>query len=343
VLQGNSNEFLRQARAQLDTILNQVRGDWGIHKAELQTLVVPLKTSLEAMDDHIRDLEQKREGAYEGLNEKLSQLGQTHQQLQITTATLVQALKSSGTRGRWGELQLRRVVEMAGMTNHVDFDEQAATDSGRPDMVVHLPNSGILPVDAKAPMQAYLEAIEAPDENVRKSRLEAHARAMRARVTELSQRRYWDQFERTPQLVAMFVPNEACLGAAFECDADLLDFAIQQRILIATPVTLVALLKAVAYGWQQHQITENARLIALQAKEMYERLSTFVGHLADVGARLDQAVRDYNESIGSLEGRVIPSIRRLRELGVGSDEVGAPREIDRQVRLPTSQNNTSET
>jgi DNA recombination protein RmuC len=341
VLQGNSAEFLKHAREQLDNILNQVRGDWGTHKVELQTLVEPLKTSLEVMDTQIRALEQKREGAYEGLNEKLSQLGQTNQQLQITTATLVQALKSSGTRGRWGEVQLRRVVEMAGMTNHVDFDEQASTDLGRPDMIVHLPNAGVLPVDAKAPMQAYLEAIEASDDNVRKSKLEAHARATRGRITELSQRRYWEQFERTPELVAMFVPNEACLGAAFEYDPDLLEFAIQQRVLITTPVTLIALLKAVAYGWQQHQVTENARQIALQAREMYDRLSTFLGHLADVGTRLDHAVRDYNESIGSLEGRVMPAIRRLREMGVGSEELQAPQDIDRQVRLPAAQDNTS--
>src|SRR5262245_2436612 len=192
VLQGNSAEFLKHAREQLDNILNQVRGDWSTHRVELQTLVEPLKTSLEVMDTQIRGLEQKREGAYEGLNEKLFQLGQTHQQLQITTTTLVQALKSSGTRGRWGEIQLRRVVEMAGMANHVDFDEQASTDSGRPDMIVHLPNAGVLPVDTKAPMQAYLEAIEASDDNIRKSKHEAHARAMRGRITELSQRRYWE-------------------------------------------------------------------------------------------------------------------------------------------------------
>jgi DNA recombination protein RmuC len=343
VLQGNSDEFLKRTREQLDNILNQVRGDWGTHKSEIQQLVQPLHSSLEAMDNHIRELERKREGAYEGLQQHLSNLTQTHSQLQITTTTLVQALKSSSVRGRWGELQLRRVVEMAGMTKHVDFDEQAATDAGRPDMIIHLPNGGVLPVDAKAPMQAYLEAIEASDEALRKAKLEAHARAIRSRVAELSQKRYWEQFERAPELVTMFVPNDACLGAAFECDPDLLEFAIHQRVLITTPVTLVALLKSVAYGWQQHQLAENARQIALEAKEMYERLTTFVGHLADVGTRLDHAVRDYNESIGSLEGRVMPSIRRLREMGVGGQQLEAPAEIERQVRLPAVPNSLRET
>ncbi len=334
-LQSNAEEFLKRARDQLDALLNQVRGDWQTQKAELQGLVEPLEETLKTLDSQVRELEQKREGAYQGLQEQLRQLANTHQRLQNTTISLVQALKSPSIRGRWGEVQLRRLVEMAGMVDHVDFNEQAATDEGRPDMIVRLPREGILPVDSKTPMQAYLEAIEAPDEQAREAKLNEHAQAMRHRVHELSQKRYWQQFERTPEFVVMFVPNEACLSAAFERDPNLLEYAFQQHVLPTTPVTLLALLKAVAYGWQQQQVTENARQIAEQGRQLYERVSVFVNHLVDLGKRLDQAVQDYNEAIGSLESRVLPAARRFRDLGAVTTELPSPAPIERQVRLPT--------
>lgn len=274
-LQSNTDQFLKRARDQLISLLTQVRGDWGTHKEELKNLVQPLEKTLEAMDKQVRELEQKREGAYQSLEKHLGQLGQAQTQLRDTTVTLAQALKSSTVRGRWGELQLRRVLELAGMTSHVDFDEQVTTDEGRPDVIVHLPNQGILPVDAKTPMTAYLAAIEA-DEKEQQAKLAAHAQAMRNRIQELGRKQYWDQFERAPEMVIMFVPSEACLSAAFEQDPALLGFGVGKHVLITTPLTLLALLRAVAYGWQQQQITENVREIAKQGQELYERVIKFL-------------------------------------------------------------------
>lgn len=320
-LQSNADEFLKHARTQLDDIFHQARGDWNLQKTEFQMLVQPLEQTLETLNSQVREMEQEREGAYQKLQEQLCQLGQTHEQLQMSTATLVQALKAPGVRGAWGEIQLRRLVEMAGMMEHVDFNEQAANGE-RPDMIVHLPNNVILPVDAKTSMQAYLEAMEVSDDQLREAKLDAHPRAMRQRIQELGERRQRQQFERTAEVVVMFVPNDACLSAAFERDPDLLEYAIQQGVLLTTPVTLLALLKAVAYGWQQHQVAENARQIAFQGKQLYKYLSTFLHNLGDLGGRLDQAVQDYNRAVGSLESRVLPAARRLREMGVA--DMGLP-------------------
>jgi DNA recombination protein RmuC len=333
-LKSNAEEFLKHARTQLENLVTQMRGDLLNQKTELRSLMEPLENTLRLMDSQIRELEQKREGAYQGLKEQLRQLAQVHEQLQITTVSLVQALKSPTVRGRWGEYQLRRIVEMAGMLEHVDFEEQSATDRGRPDMVIYLPNEGILPVDAKTPMQAYLEAQEAESEEKRLAKLSDHARSMRERVRELGQRQYYKQFGRTPDFVIMFVPNDACLSAAFEREPDLLDFAIQQRVFPATPLSLLALLKAVAYGWQQHKIAENAREIAKQGKELYERLSKFVEHIGKTGASLGSAIKYYNEAVGSLESRLLPVARRFKDLCAVMEEIKSPQSIEQQARLP---------
>jgi DNA recombination protein RmuC len=333
-LQSNAEGFLQRAREHLDTLLAQIRGDWGAHRQDLARLVEPLEESLRALDAQVRDLEQKRAGAYQSVQEQLRQLGETHRQLETTTITLAQALKSSGVRGRWGEVQLRRVVELAGLVEHVDFEEQASTETGRPDMIVHLPHDSLLPVDAKAPMQAYLEAMEAPEAD-RGAKLDMHVRALRQHVQTLASRRYWQQFERAPELVVMFVPNDACVAAAFERAPDLLDFAMQNRVLPTTPITLLALLKAVAYGWQQQRIAENAREIAEQGKQLHERLRAFVTHLADLGRRLDRVVDTYNDAVGSLESRVMPAARRFREMGAPGEELPALAPVDRRSRVPT--------
>ena len=339
-LQTNADEFLKRARDQLQALLAQAQGDWSNHKTQLEGLLRPLQDILQNLDNQVRHLEQKREGAYQGLQEQLRQLAQTHQQLHSTAASLVQALRAPTVRGHWGEYQLRRVVEMAGMTPHVDFLEQAGTDQGRPDMIIKLPNHGILPVDAKAPMQAYLAAMEASDEHTRREKLTAHTTAMRNRVRELAQREYSKQFQRAPEFVVMFVPNEACLNAAFESDPDLLEYAVQQRVLLASPVTLLALLKAVAYGWQQHQLTENARQIAQLGKELHDRLAKFLEHSQKLGRGLDSAVKAYNEATGSLESRLFPTARRLKELGASTNELPELRTVDSQARLPASLDNS---
>jgi len=334
-LQSTSDELLRRARDQGDTVMRKVEGDLALNRSEMHGLVDPLRANLQALDSHLRDLEQKREGAYSGLQEQVRQLASAQTALQTTTLTLAQALKSGSVRGRWGEVTLRRVVELADLVRHVDFDEQSSGDLGRPDMIVHLSNQGVVPVDAKVPLNAYLESIEARDEDTRRAKLAEHARAMKARVRELGQRRYWEQFERTPDFVVMFVPNEACLGAAFESDPALLEEAIQQHVLVASPVTLLALLKSVAYGWQQAQVADNARAIAQLGQEVYKRLETFIDHLADVGKSLNRAAEAYNQAIGSLERRLLPSARRLQEAGVSSSAIEPPSAIEARATLPS--------
>jgi DNA recombination protein RmuC len=305
-------------------------------KSELSHLVDPLEKGLDKLDTHIRDLEQKREGAYQGLRQHLEQLGQAQQALQETTVTLRQALKSSGTRGRWGELQLRRVVELAGMVEHVDFEEQVTTDSGRPDLVVNLPNGGVVPVDAKVPMNAYLEASAAEERKIRQEKLDAHTKAVRSRVKQLARKRYWSQFDRAPEFVVMFVPSESCLSAAFERDGALLDEALQERIIIASPVTLLAVLKAVAYGWQQVSVAENARKIADEGKQLYQRIGKLAEYIVDMGAGLDRSVDAYNSLIGSLEYRLLPTARKFEDLAVDAAEMPVPHRIDRATRSLTA-------
>jgi DNA recombination protein RmuC len=331
-----AEERLREAFAALSSKALQENAAQLAERAQtdLRGIVEPLKENLTTFGEHVRELEKDRKGAYESLNQQLKTLGETHHRLQETTLSLTQALKSPTARGRWGELQLRRVVELAGMVNHIAFDEQMTGETGRPDMIVYLPNHGILPIDAKVPLDAYLVAMEATDPETRKRQLALHARALRERARQLSQKSYWDQFETAPDFVVMFVPNEACLGAAFESDSELLEYAIQNRVLISSPVTLLALLRAVAYGWQQHAITDNARKIAQEGKELYARVTTFVDHLAEVGRHLGRSVEVYNKAVGSFERRLVPAVRRLQELGVSSSELEEPATIEVHPALP---------
>jgi DNA recombination protein RmuC len=321
VLQSNSDQFLNRAREQLNTLLVGVRGDWSVQKVEMQKLVQPVETTLKALDSHVRELEQKREGAYQGLGAELKNLGLAHQQMQAAAIKLEQALKSPTIRGSWGQIQMA-------------FEEQVTGDEGRPDMVVHLPHHSVLPVDAKAPMLSFLEAMESTDPDHRRRKLVAHAEAVKRRIRELSQKKYWDQFERSPDFVVMFVPNETCLSAAFEQDPTLLEFGFEQKVLLTSPVTLLALLKSVSYGWQQQQVAENSRAIAEQGRELHDRLSKFVEHLRKSGIGLDTAVKAYNEAVGSLESRVLPAGRRFKDLGAVRADIPPIEPLDRQVRQP---------
>lgn len=217
-LQVNSDEFLKYAREQFSSLIGKTQSDWQTQKAELRGLVEPLRQNLTAVDNYVRELEQKREGAYQGLQTQLGQLDRAQSELRNTTITLTQALKSSSVRGRWGEVQLRRVVELAGMADRIAFQEQVTTDDGRPDMVVYLPNGGIIPIDSKAPMEAYIDAFTTKDEELRRRKMNDHVKAIRSRVNSLSQKKYWSQFEQSPDFVVMFVPSEACVGAAFELE-----------------------------------------------------------------------------------------------------------------------------
>lgn len=327
----NSEQLLVRSREQLESVLQQVRGDWGTHKQELKGLVDPLSKALDAMDQQVRTLEQRREGAYQSLGERLRELGDAQSQLRQSTVRLEQSLKTSTARGRWGELQLRRVVELAGMTKHISFSEQITGEKGRPDMIVHLPNNGILPIDAKAPATAYMEALEREGE-ARRAKLAEHAKALRGHILELSRKAYMEQFERAPEIVVLFVPFESALSSAFEQDPDLLEYGIQQRILVASPVTLLALLRSVAFGWQQHQLAENARQIADQGRELYARFLNVMKPVSEVGDRLGKAVDAYNQAVGSMESRLMPALRRLQEVTVSSEDPPSLATVDQQPR-----------
>jgi DNA recombination protein RmuC len=332
LLSSNSSLFLNQAKEKLGEILELQKKDWGIQKEELKHVVEPLDKNLTELDKQIRQMEQKREGAYQSLLQQVTQLGTAHQQLQETTLNLTQALKSTTIRGRWGEVQLRRIAEMAGMISYVDFNEQVSVEEGRPDMVIHLPSQGLIPVDSKVPMNAFLEAQEIKDEDLRKGKLEEHAKAMRNHMKSLSHKAYWSQFDRSPEFVVMVVPYDSGLTAAFERDGKLLEDALENKVLIVSPVSLLALLKVIAYGWLQLQLAENAQKIAEQGKELYNRFLTFSGHLSEVGKKMSSTVQSYNKAVGSLESRILPSIQRLKEMGAGSGQGPEITPVDSQPR-----------
>lgn len=325
------NSFKVLATTELESRSSQLKAT---AKEELGGVIAPLKEELGKLDRQVRELEAKREGAYSTLGEQLKGLHSLQDSLRQQTTTLAQALKSPTVRGRWGEIHLRRLVELSGMGRHVDFSEQESTDSGRPDMVIRLPEKGIVPVDSKVPLDAFLRAMETDDENTRRQLMAEHARAFRNRIRELSQRAYWEQFERIPEVVVMFVPVDASLSAAFQADRDLFEYAFQNKVLVTSPIALFALLRSIAFGWQQQQVAENAQQIAAQGKTLYERVATFVGHVSGVGKSLEASVKKYNEAVGSLDTRVLPAARRLRELGVGNAEIEAPGPVEAQPRLP---------
>ena len=298
----------------------------------------PLADALARMDAQLQRLERDRQQARGALDEQLRTLVAGQDRLRTETGALVSALRQPQTRGRWGELQLRRVVELAGMTAHCDFVEQASVAGPegllRPDLVVQLPGGKQVIVDAKAPLNAFLDAYEARDERTRTQQLAAHARLLREHVRRLSAKAYWDQFDAAPDFVFLFLPGEHFYGAALEADPSLLEEGARQSVLIATPTTLIALLRAVAYGWQQERVAEDARAVAQLGRELHRRLETFAEHLQRVGTRLRGAVGAYNDAVGSFEHRVLPGVRRLAEHGVVSTgrELAALERVDPTVR-----------
>jgi DNA recombination protein RmuC len=322
-LRSNSELFLRLAREALGRDQAIAHSSLKERETAIAQLVEPLRTALEKTEAQVQALERERRDAFSALRTQIETLASGQSQLQRETRNLVTALRRPEVRGRWGELTLRRLVELAGMAEHCDFTEQLQVvgDEGalRPDLVVHMPDSRDLVVDVKTPLDAYLEALEAVSEEGRQLALKRHAQQVEMRVRQLASKSYWAQFERSPEFAVLFLPGDQFLGAALAERPELLDTALKQSVIIATPSTLIALLKAVAYGWRQSAVAQNAVVIRELGQELYRRLGNFTGHVGRLGQRLGAAVEAYNSAVGSLERQVLPQARRFTDLGVTAD------------------------
>ena len=334
-LQNNNQQFLGVAK---ETLAN-------IHQSsqdKIDNIVAPLNISLEAFNKQIREIENTRKEDRGRISEKLESVTTAQLQLQIETANLSKALRQPVVRGRWGEIQLKRVVEMAGMQENCDFTTQETvhTEDGslRPDLVVKLPGGKQIIVDSKAPLKAYLEAVETQEESTQIKYLKNHANHIRTHINQLSSKNYWQQFEQTPEFVIMFLPGEVFFSAALQQDPRLIEFGIEKKVILATPTTLITLLKTIEYGWQQERVAENAQAIGNLGKDLYDRFAKFTEHLVTVRKKLDATVKAYNTTIGSYESRLLVSARKFQEIGgYGNNEIENIESIDRSVRLLTQE------
>jgi DNA recombination protein RmuC len=336
-LRDNHQTFLQLAQETLKQYHIQAQGDLEAREKAVETLVKPIREALEKTEQQMRLMENERREAYGSLHKHLETMAQTQQLLHGETRNLVQALRRPEVRGQWGELTLKRLVELAGMVEHCDFFEQVQLDTPegrlRPDMIVRMPGGREIVVDVKTPLDAYLSAVEATDDETRRRHLEHHARKVRERVKELASKAYWEQFANAPDFVVLFIPGEHFLGAALDLDRTLLEDALRQNIILATPTNLVALLRTVAYGWRQEALTANAERIRDLGVELYGRLSTFSEHLAKLGRSLDGAVSDYNKAVGSFEAKVLPGARKFPEMGVQTAKsVEEPAQVEKAPR-----------
>ena len=338
-LKSNNQAFLDLAKGTLENFQERATNDLEKRHKAVDELVKPIRESLEKVDGKLGEIEKARIGAYSALNEQLKGLVETHlPMLRSETANLVKALRQPTVRGRWGEIQLKRVVEMAGMVDHCDFLEQETrTAEGgrlRPDLIVRLPGGKQVVVDAKTAISSYLNAVEAADEASQQSWLADHARQVRDHIVALGRKGYWEQFDPTPEFVVLFLPGEMFFSAALQQDPGLIEFGASERVIPATPTTLISLLKAVSYGWRQEVLAKNAQEVAELGRQLYERIAVLAGHWGDVGSRLDKAVDAYNRSVATLESRVLVSARKLRELKAapGDTEIEPIEPVERMAR-----------
>jgi len=336
-LQKNNETFLQLAEQNLSKFQEGAKQDLEARQTAIAESMKPVKETLEKFDQKVQELDKKRAEEFGSLNTSISKMDESNIRLQVETNRLVTALKAPKVRGRWGEIQLRNVVEMAGMMKYCDFDEQQTviTGDGRliPDMTVYLPNERTVVVDSKAPMNSYLEALECVEEGAREFMLNSHAAAIRKHVDDLSKKKYWTKFDRAPEFMIMFIPGEVFFSAALERDPTLIEYGMQNRIIISTPTTLIALLLAVAEGWREQKITENAEEVSRLGRELYSRMATFVGHLEALGKSLDRSVENFNKAIGSLDRNLLKTARDFKRLEVTSDaDIDSPKQIESKAR-----------
>ncbi len=336
-LRSSNEDFLRLASEHLGKILAETKGKLGEHREAIDSTIKPLQEMLKRYEEQIMQIEKQRHETFGSLTQQIRSLSSMQEQLQKETSNLVTALRRPRVSGSWGELGLRRVAELAGMTAYCDFYEQesVSTDNGRlrPDMIVRLPNGREIVVDAKAPVDAYLNALSASTEEDRKKAINHYITRLRNHITTLGSKAYWDQFKHSPEMVIMYLPGESFFSAALEHDHRLIEDSSAKKVILSTPTTFIALLKAIAYGWQQEQITKSAHEISRIGKELYERFSLVIESYARTGQSLNNAVKHYNEGVRSLESRLIPSIRKIKEMGISTQkEITSPPEIEQTTK-----------